>query len=165
MTEKQKADRQKRAQALIDLVEKVEGGYRVYSSRDPNTAYFVAKPNDHITCTCSDYEKHAEEDPAWRCKHIEAAILAFQEGKVEKLNGNGNGQTQVNEPCEICGTKVFERVFGPTPYGRLGLVCRQCFASQEERSQDSELETELAQEREAIQAEMTPRQREASAWP
>lgn len=58
MTQKERTDRKKRAQALVDLVVKVEDGYRIQSSRDPNVSYFVSKPNGRAICTCSDFEKH-----------------------------------------------------------------------------------------------------------
>jgi len=77
--------RQRRAQALIPTVHKVEGGYRVASgSRD--TAYLVTKPNGRILCTCPDFQRHAEED-GFQCKHVIAVITAFKEGAISN-NGD-----------------------------------------------------------------------------
>lgn len=92
MTQKEKTDRLSRAQALVDLVSRVEGGYRVQSSRDPNTSYFVSKPNGRVVCTCSDFEKHPE-DPQFECKHILAVREAHRLGKV---NGNGTNKAQID---------------------------------------------------------------------
>jgi hypothetical protein len=92
MTQKEKTDRQNRARALVDLVSKTEGGYRVQSSRDSNTSYFVSKPNGRVVCTCSDFEKHPD-DPRFVCKHILAVREAHRLGKV---NGNGTNKAQID---------------------------------------------------------------------
>ena len=74
MTQSEDTTRTRRAQALVGLISKVEGGYRVASSQDPNVAYFVSKPNGRIVCTCADFEKHFTKDPSWRCKHVGAGL-------------------------------------------------------------------------------------------
>ena len=77
--------RQKRAQALIPTVRKVEGGYRVASSRSP-TEYLVTKPNGRILCTCPDFQHH-DDEPNFQCKHVMAVITAL---KQRVISGNGH---------------------------------------------------------------------------
>ena len=77
--------RQKRAQALIPTVRKVDGGYRVASSRS-TTEYLVTKPNGRILCTCPDFQHH-EDEPDFQCKHVMAVITAL---KQRAITSNGH---------------------------------------------------------------------------
>ena len=86
--------RQKRAQALIPTVRKVEGGYRVASSRS-TTEYLVTKPNGRILCTCPDFQHH-EDEPDFQCKHVMAVITAL---KQRAITSNGHDPSPAPTPA------------------------------------------------------------------
>ena len=78
--------RERRAEALIPTVRKVEGGYRV-SASSHDTEYLVTKPNGTPVCTCTDFQRHVDQ-PEYQCKHILAVIAAHKEGRLVQSNGN-----------------------------------------------------------------------------
>jgi len=90
--------RQKRAQALIPTVRKVDGGYRVASSSSP-TEYLVTKPNGRILCTCPDFQHH-DDEPDFHCKHILAVQSAFKQGSISN-NGNHLAPAPVTTPAPV----------------------------------------------------------------
>ena len=87
--------RQKRAQALIPTVRKVDGGYRVASSCSA-TEYLVTKPNGRIICTCPDFQHH-DDDPDFQCKHVMAVITALKQGIISS-NGDHPAPTPTTPP-------------------------------------------------------------------
>jgi len=80
--------RQRRAQALIPTVRRVEGGYRV-GSATRDTEYLITQPNGKPICTCPDFQRHADQ-PNYQCKHILAVMAAHKQGRLLRQN---NGST------------------------------------------------------------------------
>lgn len=74
-------DRLVKAETLMDLVEKIGGGYLVRSAKNADIAYKVTRPNGHVICTCKDFETN-QEDKTYECKHILAVKMAVKNGKV-----------------------------------------------------------------------------------
>ena len=87
--------RQRRAQALIPTVRRVDNGYRV-SSGSRDTEYLITKPNGKPICTCPDFQRHADQ-PDYQCKHILAVITAHKQGRLSSQN-NGNSPPEPTLP-------------------------------------------------------------------
>jgi len=83
--------RQRRAQALIPTVRRVEGGYRV-GSATRDTEYLITQPNGKPICTCPDFQRHADQ-PNYQCKHILAVMAAHKQGRLLRQN---NGSTPLD---------------------------------------------------------------------
>jgi hypothetical protein len=55
------------------VVVKNDDGFRVFSPLTPANQFLVKDTGEDITCTCRDYQQHAD-DPEWCCKHILAVL-------------------------------------------------------------------------------------------
>lgn len=69
--------RRRRAVPLVPTVRRVEGGFRVGSSRR-DMCYLVSEFEGQMQCTCPDYQLH-EIRFAFQCKHILAVEMAKRE--------------------------------------------------------------------------------------
>ena len=55
------------------VIAETEDGYQVYSPARPREVFQVSGTPDAPTCTCPDFQDHADV-PAFRCVHIEAVL-------------------------------------------------------------------------------------------
>lgn len=70
MTQEQLSVRKERAERDVFIITAAEEGWRVRSARNPSRAYLVSGNGTGLLCTCPDFQKHAQQDPAWQCKHV-----------------------------------------------------------------------------------------------
>lgn len=70
MTQEQLSVRKERAERDVFIITAAEEGWRVRSPRNPSRYYLVSADASGYKCTCPDFQKHAQQDPTWQCKHI-----------------------------------------------------------------------------------------------
>lgn len=77
MTQAQFRTRVEQAEQEVLIVTAAQDGWRVRSPRNPSQSYLVSPTETGLTCTCSDFQNHAAEDPGWTCKHM-LAVQGYQ---------------------------------------------------------------------------------------
>src|SRR5207302_8306044 len=93
MTQEQFVSRKERAERDVFVITAAEEGWRVRSARNPSRFYLVSVNGTGLQCACPDFQQHAPQDPAWRCKHV----LAVQDHQAK--TGAADPQTE-NELAE-----------------------------------------------------------------
>ena len=111
--------RQRRAQALIPTVRRVDAGYRV-SSGSHDIEYLITKPNGKPICTCPDFQRHADQ-PDFQCKHILAVTAAYKEGRLQ-LQNNGNSPPESTSPVSAGELHILHRYLSNEDPVRLKLI-------------------------------------------
>jgi len=85
--------RRERAQTETWIIAKTDDGFRVYSPLAPANQWLVSQSDAGITCTCPDYQHHAN-DPEWQCKHM----IAVQNHLNGTNQGSGGDAAPAAEP-------------------------------------------------------------------
>jgi hypothetical protein len=88
MTQEQLEVRKERAEQEVFVITAAEEGWRVRSARNPSRFYLVSGDGAGFRCTCPDFQSHAPQDPAWRCKHV----LAVQDHQAK--TGAADSETE-----------------------------------------------------------------------
>lgn len=94
MNKEELEKRQERAKTENFIIAKTDDGFRVCSPLTPANQYLVVGSNEGMTCTCPDFQHHAN-DPEWRCKHV----LAVQNHLLKQSHhsaGDNAGDTKEN---------------------------------------------------------------------
>ena len=101
MTSEELQKRQRRAETEPMVIARIGEDFRVHSPGISRHTYVVSGIGQNPTCTCPDFEHHAE-DPEWQCKHILAVLDKVSSPDAapmpeERQGGgfNGNGATQM----------------------------------------------------------------------